>query len=148
MSKTALLLLLVAATLITTVTAVVGNQDEALKIYEKYGCRECHAISALKIGVDKSIVPAEDDDGWGDDTEEEAIEPPDLSNVGTVRDAKWISKWMRKKIDIDGIMHKKRFQGSKEERHIIALWLESLKYDLPDSLDGISKYAKPAEAKP
>ncbi len=144
--KKALLLLLLLTAAILSATTVTGNQDEALKIYDKYGCRECHAISALKIGVDKSIVPAEDDDGWGEDSEEEAIEPPDLSNVGTVRDAKWISQWMRKKIDIEGIMHKKRFQGSKEERHTLALWLETLEYELPDSLDGISKYAQPAEA--
>ena len=143
-----LIFLMVSALLVLAITPVTGNQDEALKIYETYGCRECHAILALDIGVaEVAAASEEEDDGWGDD-DEEAIAPPDLSNVGKVRDAHWISKWLRKKVDNDGIMHKKRFQGSKEERKMLALWLETLKYDVPEGVGVVVPAVEGEQTKP
>ena len=75
------------------------------------------------------------EDDWDEDEYEEEVEAPDLSNVGTTHDAKWISQYLRKKIAKDGKKHKKRFKGSQEERKILAIWLESLKYERSDSTE-------------
>ncbi|MFT5233024.1 MAG: hypothetical protein ACI9UQ_001053 [Candidatus Krumholzibacteriia bacterium] len=132
-----LLLLLLSGSLIGLVVApALADQEEGLKIYKQYGCHECHAISALKIGVEKVALEegaVEEEDLWGEE-EGEDVAADDLSNVGLARDAKWISSWLRKKVDNDGVLHKKRFQGSKEERQALALWLETLKYELPEGV--------------
>ncbi len=92
------------------------------KIFMDYECQSCHAISAYGISIVKSEDEEEDDD-YG---EEEAIEPPDLSNVGSKRDKKFLSLFLRKKVAIDGRKHKKRFKGTKEERRELVIWLSTL----------------------
>jgi len=108
--------------LLTTVSA--SENPKAVKIFKTYGCNECHSIASLNLGKTESEEAVEEDDGWGD--EEDVVEPPDLSDVGSERTAKWMSTYLRKKTDIDGRQHKKRFKGSKEERHELVLWLETL----------------------
>ena len=118
------------------------KEKNPLKIFKHYGCTECHSISALGVGVVK-LEETDDEDDWDEDEEEEEVEAPDLSNVGTKHDAKWISQYLRKKIAKDGKKHKKRFKGSQEERKILAVWLESLKHEPSDS----TETKKPDEGK-
>ena len=107
-------------------TPATGDNKDGIELFKKSGCPECHAISALGLGVVKSEVIEEEDD-WGDDEGDNEIAPPDLSNVGTRHDAKWISNFLRKKVANDGRYHKKRFQGGKDDRRTLALWLATLK---------------------
>lgn len=119
--------------MVFTLSRADGKSEDKktpIKIFKKYGCTECHSVIALEIGTSKSIENEEDEEN---DEEGEAIEPPDLSNVGSKYDAKWISGYLRKKNDIEGRKHKKRFKGSKEERRILSIWLESLKNVNEDS---------------
>ncbi|VAX16575.1 hypothetical protein MNBD_NITROSPINAE02-2150 [hydrothermal vent metagenome] len=100
--------------------AVAGEAGKT--IFLEYECASCHAVSAYGISIAKSEEEEEDDD-YG---EEEAIEPPDLSNVGSKLDKKFLSKFLRKKVAIDGRKHKKRFKGTKQERKELVIWLSTL----------------------
>lgn len=95
------------------------------KIFIEYECISCHSVSAYGMSIVKSENGEEEEDDWGDDGEE-AIEPPDLSNVGTKHDKKFLSKYLRKKVDIKGVKHKKRFKGEKAERKELVIWLSTL----------------------
>ncbi len=136
--------LLCAGMILLGIASASGDKEkDPIKIFKDYGCTECHSISALDIGV---VQPqeADNDDDWDEDEEEEEVEAPDLSNVGTKHDGKWISQYLRKKIAKDGKKHKKRFKGSQEERKILSIWLESLKHEPSDSTEA----KKPDAGKP
>ena len=95
------------------------------EIFVEQGCLKCHSIKALGITVVESDEePVEDEDnGYG----EEEINPPDLSDIGLKRDGKFITKYLRKKVAVEGRKHKKRFKGTKKELKIIRDWLLTLK---------------------
>jgi len=138
--------LLCAGMILSGITSASDDKEkDPIRIFKDYGCTECHSVSALDIGVVQS-EEADDEDDW-DDEDEEEIEAPDLSNVGTTHDAKWISQYLRKKIAKDGKKHKKRFKGSQEERKILAIWLESLKHEPSDSTEAKKPDAGKAESK-
>ena len=99
-----------------------GRQKNPLSIFLDYGCEKCHTITSLGIVRPESEEEIDEEiDG------EEADLPPDLSTVGNRYDAEWISLYLRKKTDIEGRKHKKRFKGKKEERRILAEWLAGLR---------------------
>ena len=114
------------------------KKEDPLRIFKSNGCTTCHSIVALDITVSKS---AEDEAKEDDD-----LEPPDLSAVGTRHDAQWISKFIAKKIDKDGKKHKRRFKGSNEERRSLATWLASLEHELPDSVSAKQSKATDGES--
>lgn len=92
------------------------------EIFVEYQCVSCHSVSAYSI----SLVKVEEEaDDWGDE-DEQVIEPPDLSDVGLKHEKKFLSMYLRKKADIDGRKHKKRFKGTKEERKTLVIWLSTL----------------------
>ena len=128
MKKIRLLQLFFIGIVLGLTAAVIAQKNDKkkdpVKIFKKYGCIECHSISALGIGTSGDSVKTNAD---GEDDESEAIEPPDLSDVGSRYDAKWISGYLRKKKTIDGRKHKKRFKGKAEERQALSIWLASLK---------------------
>ena len=100
--------------------------EKGREIFIEYGCNKCHSIKALGMTiVESEEEPDEDEDD--DDYGEEEREPPDLSDVGLKRDGKFIAKYMRKKVAIEGRKHKKRFKGTKAELKIIRDWLLTLK---------------------
>ncbi len=101
--------------------AVAGEVGK--KIFEEYECVGCHMVSAYGMSVVQ--MEEEEDDDWGD--EEDVIEPPDLSDVGLKRDAPFMANYLRKRVDIEGRKHKKRFKGSKEELKQLVLWLTTLR---------------------
>ena len=111
-----------------------GGQNGPLTIFLDYGCAECHTISSL--GIVRPESDEEIDEGIDGDQE---IAPPDLSTVGTKYDAEWISTYLRKKADIEGRKHKKRFKGKKEERLILSNWLSELKNAEADEADNIEE---------
>ncbi len=107
-------------------TQSFADKDEPVKLFKKYGCMECHSLVALDLHVEKSEEADAEAKG------EDELEAPDLSAVGKTRDPKWISNYLRKKEDIDGRKHEKRFKGTDEERRAIAIWLASMKHDVPE----------------
>ena len=119
-----LLIILISFALSFTLSAQDAKKCKAL--FAEFGCNECHTITSQKIG--KMEVAKEDADDWDDDEDEgEIIEPPDLSGTGLNHTAKWMSKYLRKKEYFNERLHSKRFQGTKEERIALVLWLETLK---------------------
>lgn len=100
-----------------------ATEDEAKKIFMDYGCVKCHSISAYGITV---VEATEDEEELGEEDEEGAIEPPDLSDVGTRLNKEFIAKYLRKKADKEGRKHKKRFKGSKDELKKLVEWMATL----------------------
>ncbi|SRR5579883_301706 len=81
-------------------------------IFLENKCSNCHSIAAENI---KGMRP------------EGGAKPSDLSNVGTKFKAEWFEKWLMKEETLYNKKHMKRFTGSSEDLHTLALWLESLK---------------------
>ncbi|MCC7430486.1 c-type cytochrome [bacterium] len=98
---------------------------EGQKIFLKYGCNECHTVLAASIG--KSDKKSTDDEEEAAEKENEAIKPPDLSNIGNEKKGEWVDLYLRKKEAIEGRKHKKRFKGNKEEKTTLVEWLGTLK---------------------
>jgi len=92
------------------------------ELFTKYSCTGCHSVKAAKIvKVTSKENTEEKDDGTP------KIDPPDLSTVGKERTAEWMGKYLMKKEKIKDIAHKKKFQGTPEERNILTEWLATLK---------------------
>ncbi len=103
-----------------------GAGETGLEIFKEYGCNQCHSVRAAGIGDMK----------FEDEEDEYDPRPPDLSDAGLKRDGKWIVKYLRKKIDIEGRKHKKRFKGTKEEFKTLRDWLLTLKTPTPKKSQG------------
>lgn len=102
------------------------KKPEGEIIFTKNKCNECHTVTTVGIGKSDEISADEEDET--DSEGEKAIEPPDLSNYGNSgMTAEWTNLFLRKKENIDGRKHKKRFKGKKEEREILVNWLLTLK---------------------
>ena len=80
------------------------------EVFRAQACTECHTVTAASIALDK------------DGTLE-----TDLSKVGATYDKKWIARFLLKKVERKGELHKKKFRGEKADLKTIAIWLESLK---------------------
>lgn len=101
----------------------VFSEETGPGIFKEYGCNKCHSVKADGMVIVES-EPEEDED---EDDDDDDVESPDLSATGLNRDGKWIVKYLRKKIDIEGRKHKKRFKGDKKEFKILRDWLLTLK---------------------
>ncbi len=110
--------------MLTVAGAGTGKKNPAKKIFLKNRCNECHSILSEKIGKkeDDNV-----DDELTEEEGEEEVDPPDLSDIGTKKDAEWMQKWLRKKVKLDGHKHKRRFKGSKKDLKVLTEWLETLK---------------------
>ena len=104
-------------------------------VFVKYKCGSCHTIESQGIGK----KPAAAATAAKETPAQEAAEakpattrkPPDLSDVGSERDAKWIAAFMKKQEAIDGRKHMKLFRGTDAELATLAGWLETLKTEKP-----------------
>ena len=89
-----------------------GTDGKSIFLASK--CQTCHAMSALGIARLTEAKAGE-------------VVPADLSGVGLKRNADWISKWLMKETDLDGKKHLKKFKGSDDELHTLAVWLGTQK---------------------
>lgn len=110
------------AWLFTFPSAAVAGDGK--KIFTEEGCVTCHAVSAAGITVMESEEAKKD---LKEQEAEGAKSPPDLSSVGVKRDADFLNKYLRKKADIEGRKHKKRFKGSDADREVLVGWLLTFK---------------------
>ena len=85
-----------------------GADGKAVFLAQK--CDACHSMGSLAI-VQKL----------------KGSKAPDLSNVGSARDAAWIEKWLNKEIELHGKKHMKTFSGTDAERTTVAQWLATQK---------------------
>lgn len=119
-------------------------------VFLKYKCSSCHAISTQ--GIVKKAAAASEGAGEAGEKHElvekgEAAEKgeagekgeggaagtsvaskaPDLSGVGLVRTATWMSDVLQKKEKIGAKLHIKKFRGTDEELARLTGWLATLK---------------------
>ena len=90
----------------------VAKADDAAnaKLFQDKKCNTCHSIESQK--VEKKMASSK---------------APDLSNVGSTRDAAWITKWLNKEVDMDGKKHPSTWSGTADEEKTLADWLATLK---------------------
>ena len=86
-----------------------GGDGKALFTAQK--CNVCHAIASQGIEMTSKTSKA-----------------PDLSNAGSLGDAAWMEKWLKKEVAAaDGKKHMPTFKGTDAEMKSLAGWLATLK---------------------
>jgi len=90
----------------------VAKADDAAnaKLFVDKKCNMCHSIESQK--VEKKMASSK---------------APDLSDVGSTRDAAWITKWLNKEVELNAKKHMGSWNGTPEEEKTLADWLASLK---------------------
>lgn len=102
--------LVLSLSLLSLSTPAVAGDGK--KVFTEHECGDCHGVKAAGIAEPKA---AKEDKG------------PDLSGIVAKRGAEWIGRYLKKKEKIDGVKHKKKFRGSKDELKALVDWLSSLK---------------------
>jgi cytochrome c2 len=119
--------------LLSSSTAEAGPAEDGKALYVKNECSKCHAVATQGIEV---TDPEEEDEEEEEDPfaeEGEEAEPEDLSGIG----ARWehgedgMAKWLTKKLEIEGELHKKKFPGPKKELQALIDWLMTLTEEAP-----------------
>jgi mono/diheme cytochrome c family protein len=104
-------------------------------VFIKYKCGACHTIESQGIvkkpAAAAAAVAKETPAAEAAEAKPAAKKPPDLSDVGKERNAKWIAAFMKKTETIDGRKHMKLFRGTDAELATLAAWLETMKADKP-----------------
>lgn len=105
-----LILVLVAAGLLATSAGAADNEN--VTQFKALKCNMCHSLE--KFEVEATITKAE-------------MLGPDLSDVGSTRDAEWMKKWILQEVEIEGKTHKSKWKGTPKELEAVATWLATLK---------------------
>lgn len=79
-------------------------------LFEREGCQVCHSVS--EVGIEATVKVA-------------SLRGPDLSEVEP-REASLLVDYLRQKVEIDGVKHKKAFGGSDEELGALVAWLDEM----------------------
>jgi mono/diheme cytochrome c family protein len=80
------------------------------KLFLEKKCNTCHSVESAKI--EKKMASSK---------------APDLSDVGSTRDAEWITKWLNKEVELNGKKHMPTWSGTPEEQKTLVDWVASLK---------------------
>jgi len=80
------------------------------KLFLDKKCNTCHSVDTVKITKKLANSKA-----------------PDLSNVGSQRNAEWITKWLNKEVELKGKKHTPKWSGTPEEQKTLVEWVASLK---------------------
>jgi len=80
------------------------------KLFMDKKCNTCHSIDSMKITKKLATSKA-----------------PDLSNVGSEKNAEWIQKWLKKEVELNGKKHTPTWAGTPEEAKTLAEWVATLK---------------------
>lgn len=89
--------------------ASVAHAD-GKEMFVEMKCNKCHSIDAEGIEQTKKKQKG-----------------GDLSEVGKERDAEWMTKYIKKEVDIEGKKHKNKWKGTDGELKTIVDWLATLK---------------------
>ena len=119
---TLLLLPTLALLLVAPATLAAGPAKDGKSLFTSFKCNLCHSVESQGIAVveeEGEEAEAEDDEG--------ARKPPDLSNVGSERDAKWLKDWLMKKVEVEGRTHRKKLTAEPSELNVLTAWMATLK---------------------
>lgn len=124
--------------------------ENGRKMFIEKRCYTCHTINAESDAIQKEKVAFAKSKGVelkSDDDDDEGI-APDLSDIGTKRDAESITAFLKnpKKSFKDTPVcksnakkkYRKRFKGSPEELDVLVIYLSSLNYDSYTEEDFVS----------
>lgn len=81
---------------------------EGQKVFVEKKCGSCHTVNSVDLTSKKK-------------------DASDLSNTGTDKTAKFLTKYLQKEEKIDGKEHKTAFKGTDEELTKLVSWLLTLK---------------------
>lgn len=105
-----------------------AHADSGPELFHKLGCDKCHSVKAQNIEKRAEEPEPSGLDALVGGGEEEEVEPPDLSGIGTEHDQEWFKKWLRKQVrNEDDRKHKEKFKGSDEELDAITHFVAGLK---------------------
>ena len=90
--------------------AYAQEEPAGKKLFMDNKCNMCHSITSQT--VEKKMA---------------ASKAPDLSNVGSTRDAAWITKWLNKEVDIEGKKHPATVKLADADTKTLTDWLATLK---------------------
>jgi cbb3-type cytochrome oxidase cytochrome c subunit len=137
-----IVVVLAAGLLVAVAWGVVSADDAApakeapgKAIYLKYSCNSCHTMAAQSIekkassseGEAAATKEAAASKEEGEESSSSKKKAPDLSAVGTEREAEWIVKYLQKLETIKEKKHMKKFKGTSEELTQLAAWLAEQK---------------------
>ncbi len=89
--------------------ASAGEESPGKKVFVASKCGTCHAVQSAKLET-KSKKPA-----------------PDLSTIGSVKNADFLKKYLVKQEKMEGKAHPVSFKGPDEDLKKLADWLGTLK---------------------
>ncbi|HCY76112.1 MAG TPA: hypothetical protein DHV28_09350 [Ignavibacteriales bacterium] len=93
-----------------TNTSLQEEEPAGKKIFIANKCVTCHSVKAEDLISNTKLKNV-----------------PDLSDVGTRRNADFIMKFITKKEKLNNKLHMIAFKGSDEDLQTLAKWLETLK---------------------
>ena len=111
MKNTFFFVLFISAIVALFAFAFSFSQDQDLngkQIFVDNKCNNCHTVTTMEITSKKD-------------------DATDLSNVGTLGDAKLLKSYLLKESKINDQDHKIKFKGSEAELNTLTEWLLSLK---------------------
>ena len=111
MKNTLLFILFISAIVALFAFAFSFSQEKGLdgkQIFMDNKCNTCHTVTSMEITSKKT----------------DAV---DLSNAGSVGDAKLLKTYLLKESKINDKEHKLKFKGSEEELDALVNWLLTLK---------------------
>ena len=87
-----------------------GGAEDGRSVFVANKCNSCHGVRAAGIAKTDASSKA-----------------PELSSTGLRRSAAWITKYLKKQEDLNGVKHVKRFKGSDADLAVLAAWLAEQK---------------------
>ena len=146
-------LLILVVVIILYSTALAQNNEAAAngrKMFIEKRCYTCHTINAEADAIQKekeAFAKSKGVELKSNEEDDEGI-APDLSNIGSKRDAESITTFLKnpKKYFKDTPVcksnakkkYRKRFKGSPEELEVLVIYLSSLNYDSYTQEDFVS----------
>ena len=88
----------------------LADDDPGKKIFLDSKCNTCHSVESQDIKKTMASSKA-----------------PDLSNVGADHNEEWLTKWMKKEVDLEGKKHSKTWSGSDDDLAKLVKWMATLK---------------------
>lgn len=139
--RNSLLLVVVAIICIASVNFAAGKgpdkdkvaDTEAKALFVDNKCNSCHSITKANVmrkgGTQSTKIP-------------------DLSSVGAKHDAEWLTKWLKKEVDLNGKKHTIPWKGTDDQLATLTTWLETLKADTTATPGGQGGTVTPDSTKP
>lgn len=120
MKKALTTLSALAALALALPAAAAEAKADGKTLYTQYKCNSCHAVASQGIAVVA-------EEGEEVDEDEDVEEPSDLSDVGTRFEASWLKDWLLKKVELDGVKHRKKVEFKGSDLDTLTKWLATLK---------------------